>query len=186
MPPASTAQILGNTECFEPLTSNMYARRVLSGEFPVINKYLVADLRRLGLWTEATRNAIKRDNGSVQNVPGLPDELKSLYRTVWELKMRSVIDLAADRGAFICQSQSLNLFVADATHAKLTAMHFYAWRKGLKTGQYYLRTRAAADAQKVTVAPAGGRAAAGEQAASKPKAEPEDEVCPIGCTSCSA
>ena len=100
----------------------------------MINKYLVEDLEALGLWTEATRNAIKRDNGSVQNVPGLPDELKSLYRTVWELKMRSVIDLAADRGAFLCQSQSLNLFVADATHAKLTAMHFYAWRKGLKTG----------------------------------------------------
>jgi len=179
MPTASTAQILGNTECFEPLTSNMYARRVLSGEFPVINKYLVDDLRRLGLWTEATRNAIKRDNGSVQNVPGLPAELKSLYRTVWELKMRTVIDLAADRGAFICQSQSLNLFVADATHAKLTAMHFYAWRKGLKTGQYYLRTRAAADAQKVTVAPA-------QAASQETPAEPEDGACPIGCTSCSA
>ena len=153
MPTASTAQILGNVECFEPITSNMYTRRVLSGEFAVVNKWLVRDLEAIGMWTAEVRDAIVRDNGSVQNVDGLPAELKELYRTVWEIKMRTVIDMAADRAPYIDQSQSLNLFVAAPTHAKLTAMHMHAWKRGLKTGMYYLRTRPAADAIKVTTAP---------------------------------
>ena len=151
MPTASTAQILGNTECFEPPTSNLYARRVLSGEFAVGNKHLVRALEARGLWTEEVRTAIVAGNGSVQHVAAIPDELKALFKTAWELKMRTLIDLAADRAPFIDQSQSLNLFVAEPSHRKLSSMHFYAWRKGLKTGMYYLRTKPSADAVKVTV-----------------------------------
>ena len=151
MPTASTAQILGNTECFEPITTNMYTRRVLAGEFPVVNRHLVTRLEKLGLWNVQTRETIIRDNGSVQNIAGLDEQTKIVFRTVWEMKMRGIIDMAADRGAFIDQSQSLNLFMDNPTHAKLTSMHLHAWEKGLKTGQYYLRTRAGADAAKVSV-----------------------------------
>lgn len=151
MPTASTSQILGNNECFEPYTTNIYNRRVLSGEFIVVNKHLLMDLVRLGLWTNDMKNKIIAANGSVQHIAEIPQEIKDLYKTVWEIKQRTVIDMAADRGAFICQSQSLNLFIAEPNFAKLTSMHFYAWEKGLKTGMYYLRTKPAVNAIKFTV-----------------------------------
>ena len=151
MPTASTSQILGNNECFEPYTSNIYTRRVLSGEFIVVNKHLLRDLTDLGLWNDNLKNKLMAANGSVQNIDEIPDNLKELYKTVWEIKQKSIIDMAADRGAYICQSQSLNLFIENPNFAKLTSMHFYAWKKGLKTGMYYLRTKAARDAIKFTV-----------------------------------
>ncbi|HET6245928.1 MAG: ribonucleoside-diphosphate reductase subunit alpha [Bacteroidetes bacterium] len=151
MPTASTSQILGNNECFEPYTSNIYSRRVLSGEFVVVNKHLLKDLVKLGLWNDGLKNKIIASNGSVQDIPEIPENIKELYKTVWEIKQKAIIDMAADRGAFICQSQSLNLFIQNANFAKLTSMHFYAWKKGLKTGMYYLRTKAATDAIKFTV-----------------------------------
>ncbi|HEU4717771.1 MAG TPA: ribonucleoside-diphosphate reductase subunit alpha [Bacteroidia bacterium] len=151
MPTASTSQILGNNECFEPYTSNIYTRRVLSGEFVVVNKHLLKDLVKLGLWNDGLKNKIIAANGSIQEIPEIPQNIKDLYKTVWEISQRSLIDMAADRGAFICQSQSLNLFVSNPNFAKMTSMHFYAWEKGLKTGMYYLRTKAAADAIKFTV-----------------------------------
>lgn len=151
MPTASTSQILGNNECFEPYTSNIYSRRVLSGEFAVVNKHLLKDLVELGLWNNQMKEAIILANGSVQGIDSIPQNLKDLYKTVWEIKMRTIIDMAADRGAYICQSQSLNLFVSSPTASKLTSMHFYAWKKGLKTGMYYLRTQAAAQAIKFSV-----------------------------------
>ena len=143
MPTASTAQILGNNECFEPYTSNIYTRRVLSGEFIVVNKHLLEDLVKLGLWTEELKQELMKANGSIQHIDGIPEDIKELYRTVWELKMKDVIDMARHRGYFIDQSQSLNLFMEGATMAKLTSMHFYAWKSGLKTGMYYLRTKSA-------------------------------------------
>lgn len=151
MPTASTSQILGNNECFEPYTSNIYSRRVLSGEFVVVNKHLLKDLVALGLWNNEMKQQIILANGSIQNIAEIPDYIKELYKTVWEIKMRNIIDMAADRGAYICQSQSLNLFVSSPNTAKLTSMHFYAWEKGLKTGMYYLRTQAASQAVKFTV-----------------------------------
>ncbi len=151
MPTASTSQILGNNECFEPYTSNIYSRRVLSGEFTIVNKHLLKDLMKLGLWNDNMKNKIIAANGSVANIPEIPEDIKEIYKTVWEIKQRSLIDMAADRGAYICQSQSLNLFIQDANFAKLTSMHFYAWKKGLKTGMYYLRTKSAADAIKFTI-----------------------------------
>ncbi len=151
MPTASTSQILGNNECFEPYTSNIYTRRVLSGEFVVVNKHLLKDLVKLGLWNDNLKNKIINANGSVQDIAEIPQNVKDLYRTVWEIPQRALIDMAADRGAYICQSQSLNLFVPSPNFGKLTSMHFYAWEKGLKTGMYYLRTKAAADAIKFTV-----------------------------------
>lgn len=151
MPTASTSQILGNNECFEPYTSNVYNRRVLSGEFVVVNKHLLNDLTELGLWNPAMKNKLIAENGSVQHIAEVPDDLKELYKTVWEIKQKTIVDMAADRGAFICQSQSLNLFMAEPNMAKLTSMHFHAWKSGLKTGMYYLRTKAAADAIKFTV-----------------------------------
>lgn len=151
MPTASTSQILGNNECFEPYTSNIYTRRVLSGEFVVVNKHLLKDLVKLGLWNDNLKNKIINANGSVQEIAEIPQNVKDLYRTVWEIPQRALIDMAADRGAYICQSQSLNLFVPSPNFGKLTSMHFYAWEKGLKTGMYYLRTKAAADAIKFTV-----------------------------------
>jgi ribonucleoside-diphosphate reductase alpha chain len=151
MPTASTSQILGNNECFEPYTSNIYSRRVLSGEFVVVNKHLLNDLVDLGLWNETVKNKIIRANGSVQQIEEIPQNIKDLYRTAWEIKQRTLIDMAADRGAYIDQSQSLNLFVENANFAKLTSMHFYAWKKGLKTGMYYLRTKSAVDAIKFTL-----------------------------------
>lgn len=151
MPTASTAQILGNTECFEPVTSNIYSRRVLAGEFVVINKHLVKRLESVGLWTDEVRTAIIQANGSVQGVEAIPEDLKALFKTAWEIKMRTLIDLSVDRGPFVDQSQSLNLFMEAPDYGKLTSAHMYGWRKGLKTGMYYLRTRPAADAVKVTV-----------------------------------
>jgi ribonucleoside-diphosphate reductase alpha subunit len=151
MPTASTAQILGNNESFEAFTSNIYTRRVLAGEFPIVNRHLMRDLIDRGLWNARTRMQIISDKGSIANTPSIPDDLKELYKTVWEIKQRTMIDLAADRGAFICQSQSLNLFIADPNNSKLTSMHFYAWKKGLKTGMYYLRTKPKADAIAFTV-----------------------------------
>ena len=151
MPTASTSQILGNNECFEPYTSNIYVRRVLSGEFTVVNQHLLMDLVELGLWGPELKNELVASNGSIQNITGIPDSIKAVYRTVWEIKQRSVIDMAADRGAFIDQSQSLNVHMSDPNFGKITSLHFHAWRRGLKTGMYYLRTRAAADAIKFTV-----------------------------------
>jgi ribonucleoside-diphosphate reductase alpha chain len=151
MPTASTSQILGNNECFEPYTSNIYTRRVLSGEFVIVNKHLLKDLVSLGLWNNDMKNRIISANGSIQNIDQIPSELKELYKTVWEIKQRNLIDMAADRGAYICQSQSLNLFVDSPTTAKLTSMHFHAWKKGLKTGMYYLRSQAATQAVQFTV-----------------------------------
>jgi len=151
MPTASTSQILGNNECFEPYTSNIYSRRVLSGEFIIVNKHLLKDLVNLGLWNNDMKNKIIANNGSVQNIDEIPAHIKELYKTVWEIKQRNLIDMAADRGAYICQSQSLNLFVDTPSVAKLTSMHFYAWRKGLKTGMYYLRTQAATQAVQFTI-----------------------------------
>jgi ribonucleoside-diphosphate reductase alpha chain len=151
MPTASTSQILGNNECFEPYTSNIYSRRVLSGEFTIVNKHLLKDLVKAGLWNESMKSKIIASNGSIQHIPEIPADLKEIYKTVWEIKQRAVIDMAADRGAFIDQSQSLNIFISDPNFAKLTSMHFYAWKKGLKTGMYYLRSKSAADAIKFTV-----------------------------------
>ena len=153
MPTASTSQILGFNECFEPFTSNLYTRRTLAGEFIVINRYLLADLMKAGLWSEDMKQQIVARNGSVQGIPGINEELQLRYKTSWEMKQKVLIDMAAARGAFICQSQSLNLFVADPTYSKLTSMHFYAWKQGLKTGCYYLRTKAPVTAQKFTVDP---------------------------------
>jgi ribonucleoside-diphosphate reductase alpha chain len=151
MPTASTSQILGNNECFEAYTSNIYKRRVLSGEFVVVNKHLLLDLVRLGLWNNDLKSKLMASNGSVQDIPEIPADIKELYKTVWEIKQRAIIDMAADRGAYICQSQSLNVFIPNANFAKLSSMHFYAWKKGLKTGMYYLRTQAAVDAIKFTI-----------------------------------
>lgn len=154
MPTASTSQILGNNECFEPFTSNLYTRRVLAGDFMMINKYLVDDLTKLGLWTSDIRTEIIANNGSIQNIPQISQDLKDIYKTVWEIPQKVLIDMAVDRAPFICQSQSLNLFLSEPTYAKISSMHFYAWKKGLKTGCYYLRTKAVSSAQKFTVEPA--------------------------------
>lgn len=151
MPTASTSQILGNNECFEPYTSNIYTRRTLSGEFIVANKHLMRDLISLGLWSENMRQKLIATNGSVQPIAEIPQNIKDIYKTVWEISQKAIIDMSADRGAYICQSQSLNIHLTDANFGKLTSMHFYAWRKGLKTGMYYLRTNAAADAIKFTL-----------------------------------
>ncbi len=151
MPTASTSQILGNNECFEPYTANIYSRRTLSGEYVVVNKHLLKDLIHLGLWDNTMKERLMATNGSVQNISEIPQNIKDLYKTVWEIKQRIIIDMAADRGAYICQSQSLNLFVESPNLAKMTSMHFYAWKKGLKTGMYYLRSKAAVDPIKFTL-----------------------------------
>ncbi|HEX4887512.1 MAG TPA: ribonucleoside-diphosphate reductase subunit alpha [Luteibaculaceae bacterium] len=189
MPTASTAQILGNNECFEPYTSNIYTRRVLSGEFIVVNKHLLKDLVKLGLWNETLKNKIVAANGSIQHINEIPDNLKEIYKTAWEISQRAVIDMAADRGAFICQSQSLNVFIENPNFGKLTSMHFYGWKKGLKTGMYYLRTKAATDPIKFTLEKQ-------QQKEVLPLAEKNDEkhmaeiACslddPEGCEVCSA
>jgi ribonucleotide reductase alpha subunit len=165
MPTASTSQILGFNECFEPFTSNLYSRRTLAGEFVVVNKYLMKELIDLGYWNEQIKNNIIANKGSVQQLTILPDHIRNKYKIVWEIPMKHVIDMAADRGAFICQSQSLNLWVEDPTYNTLTSMHFYSWKKGLKTGIYYLRRKAKHQAQQFTIEP--------EQ---KP-AEENDEIC---------
>jgi len=172
MPTASTSQILGNNECFEPYTSNIYSRRVLSGEFVVVNKHLLHDLVNEGLWNLALKDKIVAANGSVQNIKEIPEHLRELYRTAWEIKQKTIIDMAADRGAFICQSQSMNVFMTDVNFAKLTSMHFYAWKAGLKTGMYYLRTKAAAQAVKFTVQQ-HAEPAAGPSRVPQPQAEPQ-------------
>tara|TARA_Y100000589_G_scaffold325106_1_gene362408 strand:- start:29670 stop:32030 length:2361 start_codon:yes stop_codon:yes gene_type:complete len=186
MPTASTSQILGNNECFEPYTSNIYTRRVLSGEFIVVNKHLLRDLNKLGLWNDDMKNRIMAANGSIQNIDEIPQNLKEIYKTVWEIKQRTLIDMAADRGAFICQSQSLNVFMENPNFAKLTSMHFHAWRKGLKTGMYYLRTKAARDAIKFTLE----RAASQGNPTAKTAEEQQAEIScsldnPDACESCS-
>jgi ribonucleoside-diphosphate reductase alpha chain len=153
MPTASTSQILGYTECFEPMTTNIYARRTLAGEFVVINRYLMEDLMNRGLWSQELKQKIIGLNGSVQGLAEIPEDIQALYKTGWEIKQRTLIDMAAARGPFICQSQSLNLFLENPTYAKLTSMHFYGWKAGLKTGCYYLRTKAPVMAQKFTIDP---------------------------------
>jgi ribonucleotide reductase alpha subunit len=153
MPTASTSQILGNNECFEPFTSNLYTRRVLAGDFMVVNKHLVDELTKLGLWTSEVRTQIIAENGSVQGILAIPQDIRDIYKTVWEIPQKVLIDMSADRAPFICQSQSLNLFLSEPTYAKISSMHMYAWKKGLKTGCYYLRTKAASSAQKFTVEP---------------------------------
>merc|ERR1719469_39849 len=192
MPTASTAQILGNNECFEPYTSNLYSRRTLSGEFAVVNQHLLRDLMSRGLWTAEIRNQIIAHNGSVQGIPEIPDDLKLLYRTSRELKQRGLIDMAADRGAFIDQSQSFNVFVQDPNYGKLSSMHFHGWKKGLKTGMYYLRSKAAADAIKFTVdqTSLSKKAAADTAAADANAADADAERAgpqePEECLSCGA
>jgi len=153
MPTASTSQILGNNECFEPFTTNIYLRRTLAGEFIVINKYLVNDLLALGIWNNDIKNQIVEANGSVQGIDEIPDDIKKIYKTVWETSNKALIDMSADRGHFICQSQSLNLFIEKPNFNNLSSMHFYSWKSGLKTGLYYLRTRPVASAQKFTIEP---------------------------------
>jgi len=153
MPTASTSQILGYNECFEPFTSNLYTRRTLAGEFIVVNKYLLRMLMKAGIWSEALKQEIVARNGSIQGIASIPESIQAIFKTSWEIKQRTLIDLAAARGAFVCQSQSLNLFLSDPTYSKLTSMHFHAWKKGLKTGCYYLRTKAPVAAQKFTIDP---------------------------------
>jgi ribonucleoside-diphosphate reductase alpha subunit len=174
MPTASTAQILGNNEAFEPYTTNLYLRRTLAGEFVVINKHLVKDLQKIGMWTKEVKDQIIRDGGSVRNVPDIPANLAAIYRTVWEIPQKSIIDMSADRGAYIDQSQSLNLFMENPSVAKLSSMHVYAWKKGLKTGMYYLRTRAKAKPQQVTITPlTAAEAVTGEEKLACSLANPE-------------
>jgi ribonucleoside-diphosphate reductase alpha chain len=167
MPTASTSQILGYNECIEPITSNIYNRRTIAGEFILTNKYLMNDLIKLDMWSEKIKNMIIANNGSVQNIEGIPLEIREKYKTVWELPMRSIIDMAADRGAFVCQSQSLNLWLEDPNYSNLTSMHFHSWSKGLKTGMYYLRRRARHQAQQFTIEPEKKQTNIAE----------EDEVC---------
>jgi ribonucleotide reductase alpha subunit len=180
MPTASTSQILGNNECIEPVTSNIYTRRVLSGEFAMVNKFLVRDLIKLGMWNEEMKDRIIAHNGSVQYIESLPQDLKDLYKTVWEIKQKSILEMAADRGAFIDQSQSLNIHMEDTNFGKLSSLHFTAWKLGLKTGMYYLRTRPAVDAIKFTIK---------ETAAVKSMAQQQEALMcsldnPEACVSC--
>ena len=166
MPTASTSQILGFNECFEPFTSNLYSRRTLAGEFVVVNKYLMKELINLGLWNEKIKNNIIANKGSIQQLDILSDHIKNKYKIVWEIPMKHIIDMSADRGAFICQSQSLNLWVEDPTYNTLTSMHFYSWKQGLKTGIYYLRRKAKHQAQQFTIEPEA-----------KQKNDEHDEIC---------
>jgi ribonucleoside-diphosphate reductase alpha chain len=181
MPTASTSQILGNNECIEPVTSNIYTRRVLSGEFAMVNKHLVRDLIQLGLWNEEMKDRIIAHNGSVQYIPEIPADMKELYRTVWEIKQKSILEMAADRGAFIDQSQSLNVHMEDTNFGKLSSLHFTAWKLGLKTGMYYLRTRPAVDAIKFTIKEPTQTSAA-EQAAAMVCSLENPEAC-VSCGS---
>lgn len=153
IPTASTSQILGNNECIEPFNYAIYLRRVLAGEFIVINKYLISDLIEANIWNSDLKNKIIANNGSVQNIAEIPDDIKRIYKNIWEIGNKAIIDMSADRGKYICQSQSLNLFMAEPEFNKITSMHFYSWSKGLKTGQYYLRTKPVAQAQQFTIEP---------------------------------
>ena len=171
MPTASTSQIIGSNECFEPFTTNMYKRKTMAGEFILVNKYLVNDLIKLNLWSKDMKNRIIMTEGSIQEIPEIPNDIKELYKTVWEIKQKVLIELAADRGAYIDQSQSLNLFMADPDFQKLTSMHFYSWKLGLKTGIYYLRSKPKAKQQKFA------------QDISKPSLPTPQ---PVECTMCSS
>ena len=194
MPTASTSQILGNNECFEPYTSNIYTRRTLSGEYIIMNKHLLKDLIDLGLWNHDLKQALMANNGSIADIEGIPDELKALYKTVWEISMKDVIDMSADRGAYICQSQSLNLFIQNPNFGKLSSMHFYAWKAGLKTGMYYLRSKAAVDPIKFTLDSKYQKQFVGDQTdktkvynvkeASEVLAETEGQACNIDDPDC--
>jgi ribonucleotide reductase alpha subunit len=192
MPTASTSQILGNNECFEPYTSNIYTRRTLSGEFIIVNKHLMKDLINLGLWNDNMKNRLIAANGSVQNLPGVPQNIKDIFKTVWEISQRTIIDMAAERGAYICQSQSMNVFMQDPNFGKLTSMHFYAWKKGLKTGMYYLRSQAATSAIQFTVDKSAlepEKKAATPQALDMSKSVKQDAIAcslddPEGCDMC--
>jgi ribonucleoside-diphosphate reductase alpha chain len=175
MPTASTSQILGYNECIEPITSNIYSRRTMAGEFILSNKYLMTELIGLGIWNERVKNSIIANNGSVQQIDAIPAEIREKYKTVWELPMKQVIDMAADRGAYICQSQSLNLWIEDPNYNTLTSMHFYAWSKGLKTGIYYLRRRAKHQAQQFTIEPE-------KRSAQQQQQEEDHEICEL-CSS---
>jgi ribonucleoside-diphosphate reductase alpha chain len=193
MPTASTAQVLGNNESCEPFTSLIYKRRTLAGEFVIINKYLIQDLIELGLWNEDMKNKIISNEGSIQDMDEIPENIRKIYKTAWDMSPRVIIDQAADRGVYICQSQSMNLWVSDLEQNKLSAMYFYAWKKGLKTGQYYLRTRRVVSAKKITVAPpqrsARGRARTDETTSNQTQSSPQDNIpaCKRDnpeCTSC--
>jgi ribonucleoside-diphosphate reductase alpha subunit len=189
MPTASTSQILGNNECFEPYTTNIYTRRTLSGEFIVVNKHLMRDLINLGLWNDTMKNRLIAANGSVQNIPNIPQNIKDIYKTVWEISQKVIIDMAAERGAYICQSQSMNIFMQDPNFGKLTSMHFYAWKKGLKTGMYYLRSQAAASAIKFTVDKSALDAQKSITAAEVSRTQKQDAIAcslddPEGCEMC--
>jgi len=189
MPTASTSQILGNNECFEPYTSNIYSRRILAGDFLVINKHLLKDLMARDLWNPRMKNLLVANNGSVQNIPQIPDELKLLYKTVWEIPQKTLIDMSADRGAFIDQSQSFNVHMGEPSFAKLTSMHFYAWKRGLKSGMYYLRTKPVADAIQFTVdKQALGVPNKGQTPVSQDMSKPTDYsgTCSLDCLSCGA
>ena len=187
MPTASTSQILGNNECIEPYTSNVYTRRTLSGEYVIVNKHLLKDLIDRGIWNEDVKEKLIAANGSVKNIAEVPEDLKDLYKTVWEISQKAIIDQAADRGAFICQSQSLNLFVESPNYGKLTSMHFYAWKKGLKTGMYYLRSKAAVDPIKFTLSAKHQQKYVNHEGAEELQEEiAEGEVCSLdeGCLMC--
>ncbi len=187
MPTASTSQILGNNECFEPYTSNIYTRRTLSGEYIIVNKHLLKDLIGFGIWNEEVKEQLMASNGSIQDIEGIPQELKDLYKTVWELSQKVIIDQAADRGAYICQSQSLNLFVENPNFGKLSSMHFYAWKKGLKTGMYYLRSKAAVDPIKFTLSAKHQQKFVKQDEQAVTDEMVEGEVCTMeeGCIMCS-
>jgi ribonucleoside-diphosphate reductase alpha chain len=172
MPTASTSQILGYNECIEPITSNIYNRRTIAGEFIMANKYLMNDLIKLDLWNERIKNSIIANHGSIQHIDIIPEGIRERYRTVWEIPMRNLIDMAADRGIYVCQSQSLNLWLEDPTYSNLTSMHFYSWTKGLKTGIYYLRRRARHQAQQFTIEPEKNESSEGQL-----YEEAEDEIC---------
>jgi ribonucleotide reductase alpha subunit len=175
MPTASTSQILGYNECFEPITSNIYSRRTLAGEFVLPNKYLMKDLIKLGLWNEQIKNNIIANKGSIQQLDNIPQHIRDKYKIVWEIPMKHIIDMSADRGAFICQSQSLNLWMEEPVYNKLTSMHFYAWEKGLKTGIYYLRRKAKHQAQQFTIEPDAKENKDDEN--KENKENKEDEIC---------
>ena len=186
MPTASTSQILGNNECFEPYTSNIYNRRVLAGEFQIVNPYLMNDLINLGLWNDVMKTRIIAQSGSIQSIPEIPQEIKNLYKTVWEISQKVIIDMAADRAAFIDQSASLNIHIAEPSYAKITSMHFYGWKKGLKTGMYYLRARPAVDAIQFTVDQTVIKSYENGATASPAKPVPMCKLNNEGCITCSA
>jgi len=193
MPTASTAQIMGNSECFEPVDSCIFKRRVLSGEYIVVNKYLVEDLMKLGLWSKELKDTIIANEGSIQNIDIIPNDLKALYKTVWEISMKSVIEQASDRGVFVDQMQSMNLFMANPNYKRLTSMHFYAWKSHLKSGMYYLRSKASASAGKFSIDPELEKRIKEKQQKGEALKKEEEEIIlacsrenPEACTMCSS